>query len=942
MSKSLSCPPELWPIFSRLLDKALELPSREERLAWVERLGAEHATLKPVLVAAIEAAAVPAAPLEQLRKLGPATAFRRDQEVGPYRLVDLLGQGGMGEVWRAQRTDAGLNREVALKLPHAWMMGRKMQQRLSLERDILAALSHPNIAQIYDAGVTDDQQPWLALELVIGRPIRDYCQERRLNLKQRLQLFGQVIEAVRAAHARLIVHRDLKPGNILVTSDGKVKLLDFGIAKLIRARGTTAEAEVTRVEHRLATLEYAAPEQLTGGEVTVATDIYSLGVILFELVCGARPHDRRAQRTPTDAEAAPVLASTRISEAQAGVLGAPLQKLQKRLRGDIDAILVKALDPRPERRYLSAEQFGDDLVRHLELQPIRARQMQHTERALRFVRANRLAAGLSGLVALSLVLGIAGVAWQAHRASLAAELARTEAARANAVSDFMVEILAGDDREMARDGGGNASARDMLNLAVQRADVEMAAHPEVQLELYEVAEKIYAQWGDLPRYYEVNSRRIKAAERAYGPTHADVIDALLSETEMRLLAEELPAAKRLLERAEGLIRDGGHELSALRALWLLNRVNLDSREQGPREPRLQMLHDALKLYEDYAPDQKAGMAEVLYFMAAEHYDADDVVAAERESRQAASLLERAKGKDRNDRLLSDIYGNLGVFQRALGDAATAEKTLRHALDLQLKTYGRDDSTYWTSLALLAQLMHWRGDWQQADAMYKQALIDIRTVSQTLLGPSLPLLRLLYGGALVAEGRPAHAIEVLEPAVAEGVNDTSGLLGLMDVQLALGNAYAAAGRATDARRLFEAALPEFLKNPEGRVALDARQQWGRFLLQQNDLDAAGREFAAVVAGGQRGGVALAQARSGQALLALRRGDAPGALSLSTAALADLDAVTPVYDLRIRHQLWRDHASILDAAGQHAQAREFRNKAAAASRKSDPPGSLTNRT
>jgi len=262
----LPCPPDLWPAFSALLDEAMDVPDGE-RPGWLASLGSEHAAVRPWLARVITtAAAAPEPDFLKAPTLSDAAAaeFRAGARIGPYLLQQRLGSGGMGEVWLAARSDGSLNRQIALKLPHVHLMAGVLRRRFERERDILAGLSHPHIAQLYDAGVADSQHPYLAMEWVDGIAINEHCRRNQLPIEARLDLILQVLDAVGHAHAKLIAHRDLKPSNILVTRDAQVKLLDFGIAKLLVEDTGSGATQLTRVGTCLATPAYAAPEQLAG------------------------------------------------------------------------------------------------------------------------------------------------------------------------------------------------------------------------------------------------------------------------------------------------------------------------------------------------------------------------------------------------------------------------------------------------------------------------------------------------------------------------------------------------------------------------------------------------------------------------------------------------------------------------------------------------------
>jgi serine/threonine-protein kinase len=481
--KPLPCPPEHWDTFSRLLDAMFDLPP-QDRASWLDELPPEHAhlgdSLRGVLLA--DSLARTADYLSQLRLPNDhddETTFSSGRLIGPYRLIALLGRGGMGEVWSARRSDGTLDRTVALKLPSSDVITGSLRQRLQRERDILASLSHPHIAQLFDAGFAVDGQPFLALELIEGQPIDVHCRERRLGVEGRIALFLQVLEAVRFAHSRLIVHRDLKPSNIFVTGEGQVKLLDFGIAKLLDAQGGGSPSEITRLAGRAMTPAYAAPEQLAGDPVSVGTDVFSLGVVLYELLTGQRPFDKVRDDDPPPA-------SRRIVGSFTESCGlTDTRAHRRRLSGDLDAILACCLARSPADRYRSVEHLAEDLTRHLRHEPIRARHIGRAERFVKLVRRHPAPAALTLALTLALLIGVAGIVWQAHRAD-------ERAAQLKKVVDFQ----AGQLQRMDVEQFGNDFLKEM------RARMEASAtSDEERRTLLEAFDRTrpYAQSADVAR-----------------------------------------------------------------------------------------------------------------------------------------------------------------------------------------------------------------------------------------------------------------------------------------------------------------------------------------------------------------------------------------------------------------------------------------------------------
>ncbi len=332
------------------------------------------------------------------------------RRIGAYRVTGIIGEGGMGAVYRAVRDDAEYSKEAAVKLVRRGFETPALVSRFREERQILASLEHPYVARLLDGGVTSDVLPYLVMELVEGVPITQYAAQHALSIEARLQLFQKVSEAVQYAHSRLVVHRDLKPGNILITADGTPKLLDFGIAKLLSdASQPLAESNQTL---QLLTPDYASPEQVRGLAPTVATDIYSLGAVLYELLTGRPPH-RVDSSAPSEIERA-ICVTEPAPPSQVAGLGAPASR---RLRGDLDNIVSMAIRKEPERRYRSVEQFSEDIARHLSGRPVIARADTFAYRASKFVRRNWLPVGAATVTAISLVAGAAGFAWQARMAN---------------------------------------------------------------------------------------------------------------------------------------------------------------------------------------------------------------------------------------------------------------------------------------------------------------------------------------------------------------------------------------------------------------------------------------------------------------------------------------------------------------------------------------------
>ena len=522
---------------STLLDEAMAL-REPERTTWLAGLQGADAELGPMLrdLLARGASQETADLLPPLPVPAADDAAVAGRAVGPYVLERALGRGGMGEVWLASRADGALKRKVALKLPHVtWAPG--LAERFARERDILAALEHPHIARLYDAGVDAQGRPYMALEYVEGQPIDAYSRERSLPVDARVRLLLQVAEAVAFAHARLVVHRDLKPSNMLVTADGQVRLLDFGIAKLLEG-GATRETALTQVAGRALTLDYASPEQIRGEPIGTASDVCSLGVVAFELLAGARPY-RLKRGSAAELEEAIATADAPLAS---DVAEDPAAK--RALRGDLDAILNKALKRDSAQRYPTIDAFAQDLRRHLAGEGVAARPDTLAYRAARFARRYKvpLAAGAvavavfvlaqgfgaTAVVIAALLAGLGAALWQARRASIERDRAYALADRNSAVNVFVDTLLTKASR------AGALTAQQLLERSERLVEVEVKGNPEQHAFVLGMLAGAYNQTDNATKARELLERAVDIAAASTDDALRDSLAARLAVTVGRL------------------------------------------------------------------------------------------------------------------------------------------------------------------------------------------------------------------------------------------------------------------------------------------------------------------------------------------------------------------------------------------------------------------------
>ncbi len=667
---------ERWSAISPILDELLELTGASRQLRLEElaasdpALGAELSRLLALEAERPDFLVVPVVEAEEF-------TVQAGQEIGPYRLVSPLGEGGMGQVWLAVRADGLYERRVALKLLRPGLSDVGLHARFTRERQILARLGHPHIARLLDAGISNDGQPYLALEYVCGEPLTDYVKKRNLDLGARLQLFEQVCAAVSHAHANLVVHRDLKPSNILVSSAGEVCLLDFGIAKLLDQDQKPA-ADITRTGSRTFTLHYAAPEQLRGEVITTMTDVYALGVVLYELLTDCKPYELTRQTDAAWEEA--ILGGepgrpSQVAARKAREAGSTADRRRARLLvGDLDNIVLKALSKQPEQRYASVEALAQDLRLHRNGEPVHARAQNVGYRVRKYLRRHAwgLAAGVSatGLLAVALTI----VSWQASKAV-------REATRAQAMQDFVIALF---------ENSGDASStrgldvRALLDAGISRADTELAAQPQARAELIGLIATLRSGLGDDVEALDLLNRQQDIFLRMNGPVPVNLLlgSAALRGHSLRELdrnEECLGALEPMRTQAIASARE--YPLQASEFLSQLGRCHA---ALGSKSVARDLFGQAVQLRRAQ-PDGGALVAE------SENDLALLVLASGRGDDARRAFLEalahlRASGGEQNALGVS-IWSNLAKAYQKQGNGPEAVAALRQALDIALARFG---------------------------------------------------------------------------------------------------------------------------------------------------------------------------------------------------------------------------------------------------------------
>jgi serine/threonine-protein kinase len=680
--------------------------------------------------------------------------------VGRYRIERRLASGGMGVVYLAARADGQFAQRVALKIVKRGMDTDEILRRFRRERQTLAALGHANIARLIDGGATDNGQPYLVMEFVEGEPIDAYCDRHRLGVRERIRLLLTVCDAVQHAHQHLVVHRDLKPSNILVTSDGTPKLLDFGIAVVIDAHG---DPLMTAASERRLTPEYASPEQIDGRASTTTSDVYSLGVILYELLTGSPPY-RFTTRTSADiqhtvAESLPLAPSEVVrrseSDAAARQRDSSPRELARRLSADLDTIVMCALRKEPERRYASVERFAGDLRRYLKRLPVSARRDTWAYRATKFAQRHALATALGGSCALALSIGAIATAWQARIAGAERDRAVAARAQSEATTRFLREMLSSVDP--SRSGRG-VLVQDVLDEAAKRLSGELATQPLVRASLRDTIGTTYLSLGLYPQAEEQLRLALAEREALLDDHHADVAHTRCNLASVLFAEHDLDDAAQEIDRALAAF-GRGDESNADRAS-ALSSLGAVRRAQGHIEEGERLQREALEIRRRIGPET-LDTAESLNNLAA-------VLLPQHRLDEAQGLIEESL-KIRRSKLgpehplVVQSIDNLGVLLSLEGDLAAAESCFRSALEIEVRELGDEHPDVAVTRRSLGLMLARRGELAEAEQLLRASL----TARAKIFEPSDArriMTELDLAELLLSEGRGDGGSEHVEAAL----------------------------------------------------------------------------------------------------------------------------------------------------------------------------------
>lgn len=722
-----------WNKVKEIFSKALEL-DKSERVSFIKNACRGDPKLRDEVLSLIDAHEMPGMldrPIDDIR-LSAISLAKEDRMkgkiIGNYRIIDELGHGGMGSVYLVIRADGEFDQRAALKLMHNPFATDRQIKRFKSERQILASLEHDNIARLLDGGVTDSGQPYYVMELVDGLPIDQYCEENTLTVNERLELFMDVCKAVQYAHRKLIVHRDLKPSNILVTNDGRIKLLDFGIAKVLGDEGPSApNAPLTRPGLLPLTPSYSSPEQILGREVNISSDIYQLGVVLYELLSCCKPYDIY-RKTPAEiehtiCEEIPEPPSTAVGNIRQEAGDAPRvihsvparpQQLKKKLMGDLDTIILHAMQKEPERRYESAEQLGTDIRLYLSNRPVTAHPDSRIYRIGKYVNRHRWGLSATMAIFLSLIIGIGVAVWQAREAREA--LVKTEEAlsRAESLHGFLTDLfLPG---ALNRPSGEMPGTEELLEKGAQQALDGDISEPAERLGMLVTLADIYIRRGWPDQARPLLDAAVTLGERYSDEWPQDLARALYLQARIASWDGERDKSEKLYLEAENILNESGQ-------FW--------------------ELYARVKSGRGYLEYYRGNYTRVL-----------DI---------AEPLFEELEGRNHPDlHLRNRILNLLANTYSYLGDLKKADEFQTEVIDNYRELDGEDSRTYAISLTNSVKIKYNSGQFEKAEENALEAI----SIYDKLYEKPTSVMSVTYGALAVSrllEGRFEEALSTLETA-----------------------------------------------------------------------------------------------------------------------------------------------------------------------------------
>jgi eukaryotic-like serine/threonine-protein kinase len=763
------------------------------------------------------------------------------QQIGAYRIVSVLGRGGMGQVYLAEREAPGFKQQVAMKVMRRGLDTEDLIARFRTERQILASLNHPNIARLLDVGATEQGLPYFVMEYVDGVPILEYCDTHRLTVRGRIELFLRICDAVQQAHRSLIVHRDIKPQNILVTGEGVPKLLDFGIAKIIDPQSSDT-APHTRAELRILTPEYAAPEQILGLPLTTACDVYALGVLLYELLAGEHPFaSARSERIDVERhmlQTDPAPPSARVKDAAASQRATTAAQLERQLRGDLDTIVLKALRKEPEARYASALSFSEDLQRHLTGLPVQARPASARYRIGKFVGRNRIA--VTGVFALFAVLTASTTITMNQSRRIREESARVlrERDKASEVRNFLLEMFGTTGPDQAT--GDSVTARQLLDRRAATIGQRYSDDPEMRAEMLYVLAEGYEKLGLLTAAEPLARQSLETRRAVFGNLHADVVASLDLLGWILHQRRQVDEAATHLREAVAVGRQVFPPEGDVRLARALNDLGIYFDVRGTYDTAVALYRESLEMRRRLSGESDMGLAVTTSNLSVTLYRQGKLDSAVVVAQSALDLFKRVLGEDHQRTTI--VQNNLATFQVARGDHEGAVKQHREILERRARLFGPSHPSTAFSMNSLAGALIGTKAFDEADSLLRAAVAIQRATEGTLTDLVYALRR--RGEIARLQGRDSAALSLYRESLAAARRAYGNSnMDLAVTLIATGNAYEKVGDRAAAESAFREAV-EVANRTAGqkdRRTAGVHLTLIEFLHRQGDKAAARAEF-----------------------------------------------------------------------------------------------------
>ena len=816
-----------WQEIGRLFDEALNIPA-EKRREWLSaRCAGDTALFREVdsLLQADENSA----PLLQKPLIPAADEVQKyiGKIFGAYRITRHIASGGMGQVFLAHRHDGLYEQQVVIKIIRAGLKSSSFLQRFRRERQILAGLNHPHIAHVIDGGLSEDGDPYLVMSHAEGLPLGAYLKKERPSLEERLALFTQICEAVSYAHRHLVVHRDLKPDNIFVNPRGQIKLLDFGIAKVLEESDDAFQTVVAEAPAPF-TPQYAAPEQIEGGLITTSADVYALGVILYEMLCGELPY----RLNSADRALALRQVGEAIPERPSGRARAELPYAGARLRGDLDTICLQALKKEPARRYESVEMMQNDIQRYQRGLPVRARGDTRLYRLKKFAGRHSLALGLSAAFTFILFMVIFLYTLQLKKES---ERARQEALKSRQVAAFLTDLFDAAGPQSTR--GRALTPLELVQTGTEKIEKGLSGQPGVQAEMFTLIGDVYRRIGEYERAARMQNKALERKLTLFGANSEPTARGYLALAELYYETGEMSLAKSFYERALALKEYVASRQDAFRADILIGLGNL-SYEEGDYPAADSLYGKSLALYRGEEGEASVSIATALNGLGDAARKLGRYGQAEAYYKKALAMRQRLLGGDHAD--VAHTLNHLARLLYTTGDYGPAESYARQALALRASIYGYQHLETIASISNLANILQKNQQPAEAGRYYRQALKGLHA----LLGKNHPYIAAVtnsLGRTLLRRNKPDSAAILFRQSMAmndkvlppEHINRATPMI-------SLGRLLTAQGRTGEALPLLRAAydIRQNKLGPDNRLSALAANALAECLIAKGEFDRAG--------------------------------------------------------------------------------------------------------